>query len=104
MVKIRIACSTVTVSFRCVAYAFLAEHRAEFLKDQDVLAYVEAAEENCPEPEDIDEITAYAALSIARAFALLDEFDLALEILRRLPNPSIAQAWGYGEVGVILQK
>ena len=90
-------------SFRCVAHAFLAEHSAEITTTLDVMAHVETARENCPKPEESDDITAYAALSTARALALVDEFDLALEILRRLPNKSIAQAWGFGEVALLLQ-
>lgn len=91
-------------AFRCVSYAFLAEYKAEFAQTDAVVSFVELAQETCPRPEEIDDITGYAAVSISRAFALVGKFDIALEILRLLPSPSIAQAWGYGEVSLLLPK
>jgi len=91
-------------SYRCVAIAFLAEVSAEILSanEQEIVEIIDGAQDTCPEPEESDSITDYAAVSIARGLALSNEFDLALEVLRHLPNKTVARAWGYSEVALIL--
>ena len=91
-------------SYRCVAIAFLAEISAEIVgaNEQKIVEIIDGAQDTCPEPEESDSITDYAAVSIARGLALSKEVDLALEVLRLLPNKTVARAWGYSEVALIL--
>ena len=91
-------------SYRCVAIAFLAEVSAEIVgaSEKKIVEIIDGAQDTCPEPEESDSITDYAAVSIARGLALSNEFDLALEVLRLLPDNTVARAWGYSEVALIL--